>query len=55
MYMQRVTIRSFEKGLLFKDREFQKILEPGRHCVFRSKPATNSVSIRPGIPVESGH
>jgi hypothetical protein len=24
-------------------------------CVFRSKPATNSVSIRPGIPVESGH
>lgn len=34
MYMQRVTIRSFEKGLLFKNREFRKILEPGRHwCI----------------------
>lgn len=34
MYVRRVKIRSFEKGLLFKDKEFKKILEPGKHwCI----------------------
>ncbi len=34
MFLGSVKIRSYEKGLLFKDREFQKVLEHGRHwCV----------------------
>lgn len=31
MFVRRVRIRSFEKGLLFKDKEFMKILGPGRY------------------------
>jgi len=34
MYLKRIKIRSFEKGLLFRDREFKKILDHGGHwCV----------------------
>ena len=29
--IKRILIRSYEKGLLFRDREFQKVLEAGTH------------------------
>ena len=33
MLMQTVSIRKDERGLLFRDREFQRVLAPGRHRV----------------------
>ncbi len=31
MYLRRIKIRSYEKGLVFKDKEFRKVLSPGKH------------------------
>ena len=48
MFLEKVKIRSFEKGLLFKDKEFRKILGPGQHwCVDPTgKTEVDIVSIR---------
>jgi len=34
MIVKHINIRSFEIGLCFRDREFQGLLEPGRHWLF---------------------
>jgi hypothetical protein len=34
MFLGRITVRSYEKGLLFKDGEFKKILSKGKHWYF---------------------
>lgn len=31
---KRIKIRNYEVGLLFRDREFQRLLEPGSHWLF---------------------
>lgn len=31
LFMKRIKVAKFEKALLFRDREFQGVLEPGRH------------------------
>lgn len=42
--IKRVKIRSFEKGFLFRDREFRGIVEPGRHW-FVGWPFTVKVDV----------
>lgn len=48
MFVKRVKVRSYEKGLLFKDKEFEKILDPGKYwCVdFTNKTKVDIVSQR---------
>jgi regulator of protease activity HflC (stomatin/prohibitin superfamily) len=48
MFLQRVKIRSYEKGLLFRDQEFEKILDHGSHwCMdITGKTKVEIVSMR---------
>ncbi len=48
MYLRRVKIRSYEKGLHFKDKEFKKLLSKGTYWVFDPswKTRINVVSMR---------
>lgn len=48
MYMQKLKIRSFEKGLLFQDGEYKKILDQGQHWFFDplGKTRVDVVSMR---------
>jgi len=48
MYLGRVTVRSYERGLLFKDGEFKEILPEGKHWCFdiSGKTIVDVVSIR---------
>jgi hypothetical protein len=34
MVLRRIKVREHERGLLFRDREFERILPPGRHWVW---------------------
>ena len=34
MVLRRFKIREHERGLLFRDREFERVLRPGRHWVW---------------------
>ena len=29
-----IKIRKYERGLIYRDKEFQKVLRPGRHLIF---------------------
>lgn len=48
MYVGRITVRSYEKGLLFKDGEFKRILPRGKHWCFdiSGKTVVDVVSMR---------
>lgn len=48
MYVKPIKVRSYEKGLLFKDKEFTKILDQGSHWHFDStgKTSVEIVSMR---------
>ena len=34
MVLRRFKVREHERGLLFRDREFERVLRPGRHWVW---------------------
>ena len=48
MFLRRFKIREHERGLLFRDREFERILRPGRHWVWDPlfKVRVDVVSVR---------
>jgi len=48
MYLGRVTVRSYEKGLMFKDREFVRVLPEGKYWFFdvSGKTVVDVASIR---------
>ena len=46
LILRRVKIRQHERGLLFKDREFQGLLGPGRHWLWGFKVRVERVSVR---------
>ena len=46
LILRRVKIRQHERGLLFRDREFQGLLGPGRHWLWGLKVRVERVSVR---------
>ncbi len=48
MVLRRIKVREHERGLLFRDREFERILPPGRHWVWdpRLEVQVDVVSVR---------
>ena len=48
MVLRRFKIREHERGLLFRDREFERVLRPGRHWVWDPlyKVRVDVVSVR---------
>ena len=46
LILRRIKIRQHERGLLFKDRDFQRLLTPGRHWIWGLSMRVERVSVR---------